>query len=197
MKVIGITGGVGSGKSTVLNKIKELYNCEVLYADDAAKELELPGHKCYEELISLLGEDILDAEGLIDAKKMAAKIYADGTLLEKVNAIIHPAVKIYIMDEIDRARNERRCDYFFLEAALLIECGYLDVVDQMWYIFAREDVRRARLKESRGYSDEKIDSIMKSQLSEEEFRKSCHVVIDNSGDIELTMSQISKVTKDL
>ena len=62
----------------------------------------------------------------------------------------------------------------------MIEDGYLEIVDEMWYIYAREEIRRQRLKESRNYSDEKIDSIMKSQLGEAEFRKYCSVVIDNS-----------------
>ena len=75
---------------------------------------------------------------------------------------------------------------------MLIECGYLNIVDEMWYIYAREDIRRKRLKESRNYTDEKINAIMDSQLKEEEFRKYCKVVIDNSGSLEDAYEQIDR-----
>ena len=81
-------------------------------------------------------------------------------------------------------------DYFFLEAARLIECGYRSVVDEMWYIYCDLAVRRERLKKSRGYSDEKIDSILSSQLTEAEFRSGSDVIIDNSGNLEDAYRQI-------
>ena len=196
MKIIGITGGVGSGKSRVLNEISKRCKCIILFADEIAKDLEKPGEKCYKDIVDLLGKAILDEDGRIVNKLMASKIYEDDSLLEKVNNIIHPAVRTYIIEEIAKAKREGLVDYFFIEAALLIECGYNEVVDEMWYIFAREDVRRKRLKESRGYTEEKIDSIIKSQLSENEFKKSSDILIDNSDSIEETMLQIAKVTKD-
>lgn len=197
MKIIGVTGGVGSGKSTVLNEIKKRYNCVLLLADDAAKELEKPGRDCYRRLIELLGDDIVDDNGYIINKKMSAKIFEDSSLLEKVNGIIHPAVKTYILDMIEAEKEKQEADFFFLEAALLIECGYKSIVDEMWYIYASDEVRRERLKASRGYTDEKIDSIMKSQLSNDEFIKESDRVIDNSGDLEATMSQIETIVKGL
>ena len=75
-------------------------------------------------------------------------------------------------------------DYLFIEAALLIENGYDKIVDEMWYVYADEEVRRQRLKTTRGYSDSKIDDILKGQLSDEEFRQHADFVIDNSGDVE-------------
>ena len=83
-------------------------------------------------------------------------------------------------------------DFLFIEAALLIECGYDKIVDELWYIYADKEVRRQRLKESRGYSDEKIDNIFKNQLSEDKFRSHCKVVIDNSGTLEDTCKQIDR-----
>lgn len=190
MKIIGITGGVGAGKSEVLKLIRDNYNCMIVLADDIGNQIKEPGEPCYEPLIRLLGRDILDDNGYIDKPKMAAKIFADSSLLEKVNEIIHPAVTARIMELANRARNEGRCDYFFIEAALLIECGYNDYVDEMWYIYARPEVRRERLKVSRGYADSKIDNIMASQLSDEAFREGSDVVIDNSDDLDNTKRQI-------
>ncbi len=89
---------------------------------------------------------------------------------------------------------ENTCiDYFFLEAALLIECGYKSILDELWYIRVSEEVRRARLKEARGYSDEKIDSIFRSQLKDDIFIANVDCVIDNSGDFSITANQIDKL----
>ena len=180
MRVIGITGGVGAGKSRILSYIREKYNCTVLLADEAAHQVKEPGQPCYEQLIELLSEDILDRDGFINKQKMAEKIFASEHLLKKVNQIIHPAVKKFILQRIEEERKKASCDFFFIEAALLIEDGYLEIVDEMWYIYAREEVRRKRLKDSRSYSEEKIKSIMENQLTDKEFRKYCKVVIDNS-----------------
>ena len=193
MKIIGVTGGVGCGKSAVLCALKEVLGderCEILHADDAAKKIEQKGCRCYEELVELLGPDVLAPDGEIDKKKMSAMIFSDSGLLEKVNGIIHPAVREYILEKIDETRKEGKKDYFFLEAALLIECGYLPLVDEMWYVYADEKIRRKRLKESRGYTDEKIGLIMKSQLSDVEYRKESHFTVDNSGTVEESIKQI-------
>lgn len=190
MKVIGVTGGVGCGKTALLKELSEQLECRILFADEAAGELEKKGQPCYEELVELLGKEVLDETGEIDTKKMAAMIFRDESLREKVNGIVHPAVRTKILSEIDDASKEGKTKYFFLEAALLIECGYLSVVDEMWYVYADTDVRKERLMKSRGYSEEKIRSIMKSQLSEEEYRKNCHFVIDNSGSLSDSIKQI-------
>ena len=135
----------------------------------------------------------LDENGFIDRNKMAAMIFSDTDLLGKVNAIIHPAVQDYILSEIQKEKETDHYDFFFVEAALLIECGYGAHVDELWYIYASEEVRRQRLMNSRGYSEEKITQIMKGQLQEEDFRMNCHVVIDNSFDLEVTKKQIDKI----
>lgn len=190
MKLIGITGGVGAGKSELLNYIKQHYNCRILKADEAAHMVKQPGTECYDRLISLLGIEIAGPDGRIDRIRMAEKIFADNNLLQEVNELIHPAVKDYILKQVQACRKEGKYDYFFVEAALLIEDGYGGIVDEMWYICANESVRRNRLKASRYYDDEKIDRIMANQLKEEEFRKHVQVIIDNSGTLEESYRQI-------
>lgn len=192
MKVIGITGGVGSGKTALLNYIGQNYKCRILLADETAHKAKEPGQPCYEKLVMLLSPDILNEDGTIHKGKMAARIFESKELLTKVNQIIHPAVKERILEEIKKAKEAGDVDFFFVEAALLIECGYLSLVDEMWYIYAREEIRRKRLGASRNYSDEKIDAIMKSQLSEEGFRQHCTFVIDNNGDLEAACRQIDR-----
>ena len=192
MKVIGITGGVGAGKSEILSYIKKHYNCRILLADEAAHRVKEKGQPCYEKLVTLLSDEILDETGNINKVKMSEKIFSSRELLAEVNGIIHPAVKKLILSAIQKERERRIHDFFFIEAALLIEEGYLDYVDEMWYIYAREEVRRKRLKESRGYSDEKINQIMSSQLKEADFRRYCSVVIDNSDSLTESRRQIDE-----
>ncbi|MCI9219058.1 MAG: dephospho-CoA kinase [Lachnospiraceae bacterium] len=190
MRFIGITGGVGSGKSEILGYIGKNYKCEIYLADEAAHLVKQPGTKAYETLLALLGRDIAGADGQIDKGVMADRIFADPDLLEQVNGIIHPAVKEFLLEKLDAARKAGQTEFFFVEAALLIEGGYLALVDEMWYIYADEQVRRERLRASRGYSQEKIARIMASQLTEAQFRESCDFVIDNSGDFAGTCRQI-------
>lgn len=190
MITIGITGGVGAGKSKVLEYIKEACNCVVIYADDFAKNLEKKGHPCYNPLVDLLGEDILGEDGEIVPGLMASKIFSDPEILSKVNKIVHPAVKTGVIKLINELKDGGKTDFFFLEAALLIEDGYKEILDEIWYVYADSEVRRARLKESRGYSDEKVDGILANQLSDEIFAANADYIIDNSLNFETTILSI-------
>ena len=191
MITIGVTGGVGAGKSEILHYLEREYNCRVLLSDDAAKELELPGRVLYEPLVELLSgcglredaaqENLLEENGEINKKEMARRIFSDASLLNKVNELVHPAVNQYILDEIQREKSAGEKEIFVLESALLVENGYDKIMDSLWYIYCERSVREQRLKSSRGYSDEKIRQIMDSQVSDEVFRKVCDVVIDNTG----------------
>lgn len=192
MKLIGITGGVGAGKSAVISYLQEKCNCRVELADIIAHKVRKPGYPCYDKLVELLGEEVLDADGSINNGRMAEIIFNDKDKLTKVNAIIHPAVKAYFLAEAEKERKIGKIDYFFLEAALLIEDGYEKIMDELWYIYADEQVRAKRLMDSRGYSKEKVKSIMAEQLSDEDFRKACVFVIDNSNSLNETYQQIDR-----
>lgn len=195
MKVIGITGGVGAGKSEILDILLEVTNCVVLRADEVAKELEKKGQPCYEPLIKLLGKEILGDNEEIDKIKMAQAIFSSDKdeVLMKVNSIVHPAVKKYILEFIDKSAKEKKYDFIFIEAALLIEEHYDKICDELWYIYADEIIRRNRLKSSRGYSDDKITGIINSQLDEATFRKYCKNVVDNSGSLDDTRNQLVSI----
>lgn len=190
MKIIGITGGVGCGKSEVIRYIMKNYRCFVIFADDVAKQLQQKGNICYDKIVNLLGENILAADGEIDKGKMAAKIFANEEVLSKVNGIIHPAVYEYVEKKIVEYKKNSEIDFFIIEAALLIECGYGKIVDEMWYVYTQDEIRRERLKTSRGYSDVKINQIFSSQLSYEEFKNASSFMLDNNGTVENTQKQI-------
>ncbi len=190
--VIGITGGVGCGKSTVMSIMREKYGYTLLEADKIGHMLMKPGQSVYNKIIEHFGDGILDKDSEIDRKKLGEIVFSDEKELEFLNSLIHPGVREYIENRI---KNALPNENFLIEAALLIEAGYKDVCDEMWYIYADKEVRAKRLKESRGYSDEKIRDVMNNQLSEEEFRKNTNRVIDNNESIQNTTMQIKKIVE--
>ena len=192
LKFIGITGGVGAGKSEILQYIKKHYLCEIYLADEVAHLVKEPGTECYYRLVGLLGKDVLDDSGRIDKSIMAGKIFSDREILKQVNEIIHPAVKEFLLEKYETAKSNPDIELFFVEAALLIEAGYKPLVDELWYIYADEGVRRERLRQNRGYSEERINGIMDKQLAEEAFRRESDFVIDNSGKLADSYRQIDK-----
>ena len=194
-KIIGITGGIGAGKSTVLKYIADNYNCLVIYSDDVANDIKKKGYPAYDQLVELLGTEILGPDGEIDRAKMAGAIFNDKNILKNVNNILHPAVNEYIINIIENEKKLCRYDFVFVEAALLIENGYDKIADELWYVYASEDVRRKRLKETRGYSDEKIDDIFSKQLEDSQFRSYCRFVIDNSTSLEDAAKQVDDYLK--
>ena len=218
MRFIGITGGVGAGKSAILSYLANKPNTKVLLADEIAHELMEPGTDCYRKIVETFAEEDIfeDAEHNADTPnvfqtaegvslveenrpfhrgKLAQVIFSDEAKREQLNAIVHPAVKEYVKRIYMQAAAEGHLDLLILEAALLIEEKYDEICDELWYIYTSEKNRRTRLKESRGYSDEKIDSIFASQLKEEEFRSATSVTIDNNGNLEETYQQIENALR--
>ena len=196
MKVIGVTGGVGAGKSEVLGYIAEHWNATVVEADEVGYLVMRPGKACYSSIVDLFGTEIVKEDQTLDRELIAKIVFENKEMLAKMNGIVHPAVKEYIKKAIKR-EEENETNIFIVEAALLIEDKYDEICDELWYIYADEDVRRRRLAASRGYSSEKSDSIMKNQLPDEIFRESCQFVIDNSSEIvQNTFEQIDRGLKE-
>lgn len=194
MKIIGITGGVGSGKSRVLSFLEEKFNAVICQADQVAWKLQEPGQKSYLGIVEFFGECVLNEDKTINRGALGQIVFHDEEKLQKLNKITHPAVKEYIKNQIEQEKL-KGSELFVIEAALLLEDHYDEICDEIWYIFAKEEVRRERLKESRSYTDEKIDSMIASQKSENYFREHCKLTIDNSGNFEDTCTQIEKAMK--
>ena len=213
MQVIGITGGAGSGKSAVLKEIEKRYGdrVRVLRADDIANEVKEPGGLCYNKIVSVLGTDILEADGTINRRRMAERIFTDDALLQEVNAILHPAVRKVLRDTIRSLREEEsghsadaREDaaarqvprVLFIEAALLIEARYREeMLDELWVVHAPADIRRRRLKETRGYMEERIDGIFAAQQTDESFLAHADAVIENTKTIEDALRQADELLR--
>ena len=140
MRIIGITGGVGSGKSRVLLYLEKKYGATICQADHVAWQLQMPGTVCYRSIVDWFGEGILNADATINRTKLGQIVFADAASLARLNAIMHPAVKKEIRHRIQREA-EQGTEFFVLEAALLIEENYDEICDELWYIYSSESVR--------------------------------------------------------
>lgn len=191
-KIIGVTGGVGSGKSTVLGFLRKEYGAHIIMADEVGRRLMEPEGECFAEIVKIFGEDILTDEGILNREQLSERIFNNPKERELLDGIVHPAVKKEICGEIEYLKSNYTGGNFLvvIEAALLIEERYDLVCDELWYIYSSREIRTARLKASRGYSEEKSLSIMRNQLSDEVMRRTCAVTIDNSGDFEDTRRQL-------
>ena len=189
MRIIGITGGVGCGKSEVLKYMKSEFQADICQLDEVAKLLEKKGTPCYLQILKEFGTQILERDGELDRRKLGAAVFKNPSKLQKLNSIVHPEVKKWVLADIRRKKTEGK-KLYVIEAALLLEGGYEEICDEIWYIYAPEDVRRERLTASRGYRREQIQNMFAAQLPEAVFRKKCAVIIDNSGPFENTKRQI-------
>lgn len=180
MKVYGITGGAGTGKSEVIKMLQENFGGCVIMSDEVARELMQKGNISYQLIVEYFGRDILMDDGEIDRKKLADHVFNNKEALEKLNSMTHPYVKDEIRKLIAEAEASDECRFVALESAILLECGYEDICDEFWYVYTKPEIRRQRMKETRNYSDEKVDSVMRNQQPDEVFFEQCSFVIENN-----------------
>ena len=191
MRIIGVTGGVGAGKSTILSYLEEKYGARLIQADLVGHEVMEPGNAAYDEILKVFGRGILAPDGRIDRKTLGDIVFHEPDKLVRLNIIVHPAVKTEILKRLAVYEREGAL-CAVVEAALFLEENYDAFCHETWYVYANERHRRARLKESRGYTDERIDRMFVSQRAHEEFLERCGVVIDNNGTAEDTRRQIDR-----
>ena len=194
MITIGITGGVGAGKSTVLDFLEEKHQAYVIKADEIGHLVMEPGQSCYEPVIGLFGEQVIKDDKTIDRRLVSDVVFSHPDLLEKLNQIIHPAVRQYITEQLElkKQQGQKIC---VVEAALLIEDHYQEFCDTIWYIHTDEEIRIRRLMENRGYTRDKSVSIIASQAPESFFRENADYVVVNNGDFAQTRQQIEEGIK--
>ena len=214
MTVIGITGGVGAGKSRILEILQKEYGAYVLFADKVAAELEEPGQEGYRLLVEAFGTVILGADHRLDRQAFAQMIFQDSRLLSEVNAMIHPLtwkavrekLKAYEEKENAVSRVQTEAGYSCQEGAAgkgrpflaAVEAALFDeqsreICHTLWYIDASKENRIRRLMEGRGYTLEKCLDIIKNQRSREEYLALADQVIDNNGTLEEVRRQIARL----
>lgn len=214
MLILGLTGGIGSGKTAVLTILKEEYDAFIIEADRLAHELMNPGRTVYQGIVDAFGMNVLaddDVEVLavrdadatteknqstgkrpIDRKKLGDIVFHNKDKLALLNSISHPLVKEEILRQIKEQKNAGR-KLFVIEAALLIQDGYKNICDKMCYVYADLDVRISRLCEYRGFTRERAQAVIDSQESEAFYLEACDYKIDNSGSLENTKKDLKHI----
>ncbi len=182
--VLGITGGIGSGKSEVLHFLESCPGAVVLEADKAAHRLMEPGEDLYREILDTFGQDLVDPDGRLDRKRLGDLVFHDPDKLCKLNSIVHPAVKQYIRRDIRKKRKDKMTRLYVIEAALLLQDGYHEICDEIWYVYVPKDIRIRRLLASRGGTAEKWESVMANQPEDAYFLDNCDRTIPNMGTTE-------------
>ncbi len=195
MQVIGITGGVGAGKSSILEYLEQNYRVKNLIADKIAKRLMEPGSECYRKLLKFLPVEVYNDDETINRGALSAAIFSSDELRRRVNEVMHPAVKEYIIGQIAEQERMGILDYVIVEAALLIEENYGEICDELWYVRTSEEIRKKRIMRSRGYTEEQVENMFRSQLSDSEYRRHCQVIIENNGTREETFYQVAQAIK--
>jgi len=190
MKVIGLTGGIGSGKSTVSNRLIEK-GYRIFDADLIAHEIVEPGMPALAQIAETFGESFLDEEGRLRRKALAAHITADPEERAKLNAIMHSAIIGAIAEGIEAAREEGE-ELVFIDAPLLFEAGLDAMCDEVWLVTAPEEVRIARVMARDGISEELVRGYMASQMPEEEKCARSQRLLDNGGSRERLYSQLEE-----
>ncbi len=187
-KIIGITGGVGAGKSSVLEVLKHTFGARVILSDLVAHDLMEPGSEGLRRVVAALGDSFMEADGTVNRKALAALIFGDDAALATMNGIIHPMVWEAIREEAASCK----------ESLVIVETALIDtapdgLLDETWYVYTTKENRIARLMESRGYTREKCESIMEAQISDETYRAICGRVIDNNGGTENIETQLKEI----
>ena len=182
MRVIGLTGGIGSGKSTVSRFLQGM-GAVVLDADKVGHEAYQPNTETWREVVSAFGKQIVTSDGEIDRKKLGGIVFSNPELLTRLNQIMHPRMFDMMKDRIEEYR-QRGVKIVVLEAAILLEAGWTPLVDEVWVTVASVSEVVNRAIERTGLPEEQIRARIRSQLSTEERKKQADVVISNDGSLD-------------
>ncbi len=181
MIVIGLTGGIGTGKSEVARIFQEL-GAVLINADQIGHQAYNPHSEIWQEVVKAFGEEILQPSGEIDRKKLGSIVFADPDQLTRLNQIMHPRMARMVARQVQEL-GEQGADVVVVEAALLFEAGWDSLVGEVWSTESPEDLVIKRLQSRSGLSQEEAKKRIDSQMSAEERKSRSQVVVDNSGDL--------------
>ena len=187
VRIIGITGGIASGKSTVTEFLRQ-QGYKVIDADQVVHELQEPGGRLYQALLSTFGSSILQEDGRLDRPKLGAMIFGDPELLAKSSQIQNQIIREELAGRRDLLAEKE--DIFFMDLPLLFELGYETWFDQVWLVDVTEETQLCRLMARNALSQEEAEKRIAAQLSLQEKRNRADVLIDNNGPLELTQEQL-------
>lgn len=196
MPVIGLVGGIGSGKSALARRLAERRHLTLIHGDEIGHAaLRLQSVKA--ELASRFGNAIIGKDGEVDRGALAARVFGDTpehtAARRDLEAVVHPHIRSTISETITKARTSHGVDGVLLDAAVLLEAGWEDVCDCVVFVDASDEVRRKRVAETRGWNAAELARRESSQLSLDEKRRRADIVIDNNCDLEPAVRELEKI----
>ena len=195
MLVIGLTGGIGAGKSVVAGILGGL-GAEIIDADKVGHEVYEPGTAGFRAVTEAFGEDIVGLDGRIDRGRLGALVFGNSGELERLTAIVHPLIRETVDERIAAARAIPGLKATVLEAAILLDSDWDAVTDEGWVVSAERGEVRERLAEARGLSAEEVDARANKQMSDEDRRARADVLIENRGSLDELRTQIENLWRE-
>ncbi|NLK21676.1 MAG: dephospho-CoA kinase [Epulopiscium sp.] len=194
MKVIGLTGGSGSGKSTISMLLKEMTKTYIIDADKIGHKIILKGQEAYYLIIRSFDRTILKEDGEINRRKLGEIVFSNKLFLNILNQITHPKIKEEIIKEINQVKKTPDFyDYIIIDAALLIESGLYELTDEIWAVYADVETRIQRIMLRDGLNRNDAKTRIHSQMPWKEMKKYADRIIDNGKDRELTKKQLRNI----
>jgi phosphopantetheine adenylyltransferase/dephospho-CoA kinase len=196
MTVIGLTGGIASGKSTAATWLKE-FGAVVIDADRLGHRVYEPGTPGFEAVVNEFGHDIVAADGTINRQLLGGKVFGDPTQMKRLTDIVWPEIRRLAREEVTELKRRDKKTHIVLEAAVLVEANWYDLVDEVWVVTVEPEMAKQRLMARNGLSDAQAQARIDSQISNKERSLLAYVKIDNSGTLEEFQDKVDKEWKKL
>jgi len=193
MRVIGLTGGIASGKSTVAEIIAG-HGIPVVDADQLAREAVLPGSSALRQIAAAFGGEVLQEDGSLDRAVLAERIFSEPLARIDLEAILHPVIKALAQKRLEELRRQGAPVVFYV-APLLIEAGVADRVDEIWVVYVDAATQLERIRKRDSVSREDAEKRLAAQMPMDEKRNYGRIVIDNSGGLEDLKNRVAAVLK--
>ena len=193
MVVVGLTGGMGTGKSEVSRMLQD-FDAVLINADQVGHETYAPGTEAWRDVVDTFGEEVLYPGGEIDRRKLGSIVFNDPQALAQLNAIMHPRMAGVIGKRV-RELKKRGVGVIVLEAALLIEANWTPLTDEVWVVTAPEDTAVQRIQARSGLPEDAVRARIRTQLSQEERVRRADAVIDNAGSLEELRQAVTELWK--
>lgn len=186
---VGLTGGIGCGKSVVAEMFREL-GTPIIDADEIAHQLVLPGSPVLATIVKQFGETFLAADGSLDRKKLAQQVFSDPEQKKILEALIHPAVRDTIRQQLD---NHQQASYVIVAIPLLLETGYTQLIDRILVVDCEEAQQIERVRQRDGRDEQQISHIMQQQISRSERLQQADDVLKNNSDLATLAQQVARL----
>ncbi len=195
MRTVGLTGGIGSGKTAVAAILDKL-GAYVVDADRVGHEVYLPGSRGWDEVVEAFGDGVLAADGTIDRKALGSIVFADAERLQQLNTIVHPLIRDAVRERVAATRAAQPERPVVVEAALLIEARWYELVDEVWVVVASAETVMRRLTSSRNLDAPAVQARIDAQLSDADRRRVADVIIANDGTLEELRRQVENLWRE-